>query len=445
MQTKNMHLTFFATIALISISYDTALSAERLTLQQSIDLALMQSVLIQSAQEGVKGAEAQKLEAFTGFLPKFSTYYSYTRLNTDPTLNQYLPGTGPVTLVTGTKDNYAWAVEVKQPIFAGGGILANYEAGRLGHEIASLDETAVVQDMVQEVRVAYFNILKAQRGLDVARQSVEQLESHRNMAQDFFDVGLIPKNDLLRAEVELANSRQNLVRAENAVEIAKAKFNTVLRREIDTPTEVEDILTLRPYTKAFDECQKLAIENRPEVKSYIRRVEQSQKLVQLAKSEYLPSVNVVGHFERYGDNANVNGSFYRNQDNTYVMGMATWNFWEWGKTKNRVDASRSRQNQTAYALDNIKDQVALEVKNAWLALHEAEKEVAVTKKSIEQADENFRVSTERYKEHVGTSTDVIDAQTLLTKAKTDYFNALSNYNISIARLERAMGVREVLP
>jgi outer membrane protein TolC len=446
MRTKNMHVIFSVSILLFCTTHEAALSAEKLTLQQSIDLALRQSVLIQSAQEGVKGAEAQKKEAFTGFLPKFSTYYSYSRLNVDPTLTATLPGaSGPVTLVTGTKDNYSWAVEVKQPIFAGGGILANYEAGRLGHEIASLDETTVVQDIVQEVRVAYFNVLKAERGLDVARQSVEQLDAHRSMAQDFFDVGVIPKNDLLRAEVELANSRQNLVRAENAVETAKAKFNTVVRREIDTPTEVEDILALRPYTKTFDECQKVAMEKRSEVKSYTRKVEQSQKLVKLAKSEYLPSINVVGHFERYGDNANVNGSPYKNQDNTYVMGMATWNFWEWGRTKNRVDASRSRENQTAYALDNIKDQVTLEVKNAWLALHEAEKQVAVTKKSIEQADENFRVSTERYREHVGTSTDVIDAQTLLTKAKTDYFNALSDYNISIARLERAIGVREVLP
>jgi len=445
MQTKNMYLIFSATTALISVTYGMALSAERLTLQQSIDLALRQSVFVQSAQEGVKGAEAQKKEAFTGFLPKFSTYYSYSRLNVDPTLTENFPTVGPVTLVTGTKDNYSWVVEVKQPVFAGGGIMANYEASVLGREIASLDKTAVVQDTVQEVRVAYFNVLKAERGLEVAMQSVQQLESHRSMAQDFFDVGVIPKNDLLRAEVELANGRQNLVRAENAVETAKAKFNTVLRREIDTPTEVEDILALKPYTKTFDECQRLAMENRPELKSYVRKVEQSQKLVNLAKSEYFPSINVVGHYERYGDNASVNGSPYRNQDNTYIMGMATWNFWEWGRTKNRVDASRSRENQTAYALDNTKDQILLEVKNAWLALHEAEKQVAVTKKSIEQADENFRVSTERYKEHVGTSTDVIDAQTLLTKAKTDYFNALSDYNISIARLERAMGVREVLP
>ncbi len=445
MQTKNKHLIISVTIAFIGMACDTAQGLEKLTLQQSIDLAMKQSVLVQSAQEGVKGAEAQKKEAFTGFLPKFSTYYSYQRLDADPTLTASLLPTGPVTVVTGTKDNYSWAVEVKQPIFAGGAILANYEAGKIGHEIAALDETSVVHDLVQDVRVAYFNVLKAERILDVAKQSVEQLESHRRMAQDFFDVGVIPKNDLLRAEVELANGQQSLVRAENSVEMAKAKFNTVLRREINTPTEVEDILALTSYNKTFDECQRLALENRPEVKSYARKVEQSQKFVKLAKSEYLPTVNLVGHFERYGDNANVNGSPYRNQDNSYIMGVASWNFWEWGRTKNRVDASRSRENQVAYALDNVRDQVSLEVKNAWLALHEAEKQVAVTKKSIEQADENFRVSTERYKEHVGTSTDVIDAQTLLTRAKTDYFNALSDYNISIARLERAMGVREVLP
>jgi outer membrane protein len=127
------------------------------------------------------------------------------------------------------------------------------------------------------------------------------------------------------------------------------------------------------------------------------------------------------------------------------MGVASWNFWEWGRTKNRVDASRSRENQTAYALQNIKDQVTLEVKNSWLTLHEAEKQVAVTQKAIEQAEENYRISRERYHEQVGTSTDVLDAQTLLTRAKSDYFNALSDYNISMARLERAMGAREVSP
>ena len=446
MYTKKSILVFSATILFFCTFTGHALSADKLTLQQSIDLALSQSVLIQSAKEGVKGAEAQKQEAFTGFLPKFSTSYGYQRYNVDQgeNLSVNIPGF-PSFLPTTTRDNYSWVVEAKQPIFAGGGILANYQASKIGREIASMDEASVLQDIIQDVRVAYFNVLKAEKNLTVAKQSVEQLEAHRNMSQDFFDAGVIPKNDLLRSEVELANGRQNLVRAENGVEMAKARFNTVLRREINTPTEVEDILTLRDYTKSLEECRNLAMENRTEIKSYTQKIEQSRKLVDVAKSEYFPSVNVVGHYERYGDDPSVNGSPLRNPDLSYVMGVASWNFWEWGRTKNRVDASRARENQATYALENLKDQVSLDVKNTWLTLQESRKQVAVTQKAIEQAEENFRITTERYREQVGTATDVVDAQTLLTRARSDYFNALSDYNISIARLERAMGVREALP
>jgi outer membrane protein len=448
MQIKNVFLIFSAAL-LFSFSFlEGAYAAEKLTLQQSIDLALKQSVLIQSAREGVRGAEAQKQEAFTGFLPKFSTSYSYTRLNEQPTSTvtlPSLPSTRPFTMPVGTQDNYTWAIEVKQPLFAGGGIVSNYQANRLGADIAAMDETTVVQDIVQDVKVAYFSVLKAERLLGVAVQSVEQLEAHRKMAQDFFDAGLIPRNDLLRAEVELANGRQNLVKAENSVEMAKSKFNTVLRRDINTPTELEDILTLNPFTKSLHECQKRALENRSEIKSYTLKVEQSQKMVNLTKSEYFPTINAIGHYERFGDTPGVSGTLYKDQENWYLMGVASWNFWEWGRTKNRVDASRSRENQVAYALDNVKDQIRLEVKNAWLTLHEAEKQLAVTQKAIEQAEENYRISRERYREQVGTSTDVLDAQTLLARAKSDYFNALSDYNISMARLERAMGAREVSP
>lgn len=205
MRTKNFFLMFSATLLFSFALIESAFAAEKLTLQQSIDLALKQSVLIQSAREGVRGAEAQKQEAFTGFLPKFSTSYSYTRLNEQPISTVTIPSIPPFTMPTGTQNNYTWAIEVKQPLFAGGGIVANYQANRLGAEIAAMDETTVVRDIVQDVKVAYFNVLKAERLLDVAVQSVEQLEAHRKMAQDFFDVGVIPRNDLLRAEVELAN------------------------------------------------------------------------------------------------------------------------------------------------------------------------------------------------------------------------------------------------
>jgi outer membrane protein TolC len=407
-----------------------------LTLEESIETALQQSLLIRAAQEGVLGAEAQKKEALTGFLPKLNTSYSYTWLNQAPTLQ--IPPTPPIRM--GTQDNYAWAVEAKQPLFAGGGILANYEASRIGHDISRMDEAAAIQDIVQEVKVSYFNILKAERLLGVARQSLEQLQAHRHVAQNFFDVGLIPRNDLLQSEVQVANGEQSLIRAENGVALAKAKFNTILRRNINDSVQVEDILAYRPCDLNVEDCIKTAVENRPEIKSQALKVDQAKSLVNLAKSDFYPTVSAVGHYERVGDSPSVSGTPYKDAESWYVMGVASWTFWEWGKTKYRVDASRSRENQAMNLLNNTRDQVALEVKSAYLVMRESEKQVMVAQKAIEQAQENFRINEERYREQVATSTDVLDAQTLLTRAKSDHANALSEYNISHVRLERAMGI-----
>jgi len=434
--------TFFILVILTIPGAWAAETVKPLTLAESIDMALKQSVLIHAAKEGVRGAEAQQKEAFTGFLPKFSTSYGYTRLNEDPYF--VFPGAPPLipagNMKTGTKDNYNWNVEARQPLFAGGGILANYEASRLAAEIARMEEAATVQDLVQDVKVSYFNTLKAERILTVAKQSVEQLKAHRDTALGFFDVGIIPRNDLLYAEVELANGRQFLLRVENGLEMAKAKFNTILRRAIDSSVEIEDILNEQTLVTPLDACIAAALENRPEIRSYLLRVEQARSNIKLSKSEYYPNVSLVGNYARYGDTPDVSGSPYKAQENWYILALANWNFWEWGKTKHRVDAGISRENRAADILTNIRDQITLEVKNAFLLIHEAEKQLQVTRKAIEQAEENFRINTERYREQVGTSTDVIDAQTLLTKARADHFNALGDLNINEARLERAMGV-----
>src|SRR4030066_621857 len=152
---------------------------EPLTLEASIEMALQNSIVINIAREGSKGATAQKREAVTGFLPKFSTSYSYRRLNEEPQFQLPFP---PGEMTTGTKNNYNWAIEARQPIFAGGSILANYQANQIGEDAAFLEEKAKNQDVVQEVKIAYFDILRAQRILETARQSVEMLEGQRDTA-----------------------------------------------------------------------------------------------------------------------------------------------------------------------------------------------------------------------------------------------------------------------
>jgi outer membrane protein TolC len=424
-----------------------------MTLSESIGLALKQNLSIQSAKEKTKGADAQKKEALTGFLPKLSTSYSYSRLNetatyTTPGSSLSLPapfGTvniAPSSIVAGTKDNFNWSVDAKQPIFAGGAISANYKINKIGAEISALEEQISVREVVLSVKTAYFNILKANEYLKLAQQSIDQLTSHRNAAQNFYDCGLIPRNDLLRADVEIASGRQRLIRSENSVQMAHAQFNTLLHLPINNPVDIEDILAYQSFDEALDACLKFAQENRPEVMAYTRKLEQARQMVAMTRSEYFPTVSLAGNYTRFGDTASLTGSAYRDQESWYVMAVANWSFWEWGKTKNKVDAVISQGNQMAYRLAALKDQIDLEVKNAYLGLRETEKQILTADKSIEQAEENFRIVNERYKEQMVTTMDIIDAQTLLLRAKSDYTNALGDYNIGKARLDKAMGIPE---
>ncbi|HQB29417.1 MAG TPA: TolC family protein [Syntrophales bacterium] len=432
-QRRIVRMLFFFLVLVTPVSAEEPVL--KLTLKESIELARRQSVVIHSATEGIAAAESGRKAARADFLPVFNTSYDYTRLNKEPEMeilgHKY---------VTGTRDNYTWSMSVTQPVFAGGKILRNYEISDLAAQIARTDEDTTVQNIDQEVKEAYFDILKAERMLAVALQSVEQLKNHRDTAQSFYDVGIIPKNDLLYAEVQLASGQRNLVKAENGVAVAKARFNTVLRRPVTASVEVEDILTYRPMGGSLEECLQTALERRPEIRSTNLGIRQAEKGVALARGDYYPSVSLVGNYARAGDTPSVSGSLYEEKDSWYVAAVASWNFWEWGRTRYNVDVRKSRLVQAQDGMVNLTDLISLDVKNAYLYVREAEKQIFVAEKAIEQAEENFRINRERYKEQVATSTDVIDAETLLTQTKSDYSNALSDYSIAIARLERSMGI-----
>jgi outer membrane protein TolC len=410
-----------------------------LTLDESVAIALRQSVVIQSAREGVAASEARTKEAATGFLPKLSTSYNYTHNEPAPYVKQ--PAPSPITSLTiGTRENYTWSLDAKQPLFTGGRLTANYDINRLGLDASKQEELGTVQDIVLEVQRSYFGILKARRLVGVAAQSVEQLSAQRDLAKNFHEVGLVPRNDYLQAAVRLADGRQSLVRAENRLEEIKARFNTVLRRSIDTPVDVVDVIDYKPFAMTSEQCRERALENRPELRVYTLRAEQAGKKVKAVESEFYPSVNLVGSYQRYGDSGDLNGSSYKDPENWFVAAVATWDLWEWGRTKYARDATVSQEKQALNALTSARDQVALEVKSAWLAVKEAEKLIAVTEAAIEQAEENYRINQERYREQVSRMTDVLDALTLLTSARASWSNALCDYQIALASLERAMGV-----
>jgi outer membrane protein len=292
------------------------------------------------------------------------------------------------------------------------------------------------RDLVLQVRVGYFTILRAERFLEVARQQVEQFEAQLDLTQAFFRGGLVVENDVLQAEVNLANARQSQVKAENDVAKAKESFNILLRREITTPLEVVDILAYEAFPLSYEQCLEEAFRQSPEIKAAQLNIEQAKENVKIAKSGFFPTISLLGSYGRFSDELSQNGI---KNEGWLVQASATFTLWNWGNTAFKVGEDKVKVTQAEDSKTQLIDLVTLEVRDSYLNLQVAEKNIRVAEKATEQAEENLGMFEGRYKFQVATQTDVIIAVTLLAQARTNYYGALSDFNVAKAQLERAMG------
>jgi outer membrane protein len=406
-------------------------SQKPLTLEESIRIALDRNLKLHSSAEGVAGSEFRRRAAMTDFFAKWTGQYGYTWYNNPVTV-----GYSAITLNT-DREVFNLGTTISQPLFAGGSILSNYRNEKLGVDISKTDVETVKRDIVLQVREGYFNILRAEKFLDVARQTVKQFSAQLEVTRAFFEVGIVPKNDVLQGEVRLANAKQGLVRAENDVVLSKSYFNSLLRNEIEAPLQVIDILGYSPFSLRFEDSLKEALEKRPEIKTLNLKIEQAKEGVKIAKSGFFPTINLFGNYSRLSDEPLLVGG-YRGERWT-IQGIATITLGDWGKTAYKVGESKVKVTQAEDSKVQLIEGIILEVKNDYQIMLVAEKNISVSEKAIEQAEENLRMNEERYKHQVATATDVLDAVTLLAQARVNYYGALSDFNIAKSRLERAMG------
>jgi len=417
-------------IFLFSINILAAEEIKLLGLQESIDMALKNNLALLSAKEEIRGAELKKKAAFSDFFPKLNVQYGYTKLNEAPAV--FVPKIGYIPL--GWEETYQLSLGLEQPIFTGFSLKLLYELADLGLDISKIRYEFFRQEIIYRVKEGYFQILKAKKLREVTEQALKQIEAHWQVAQQFYGAGMIPKNDLLQTEVQLAQYRQNLIKAENAVALAEANFYTILRWPTTAKIQLQEALSYTPFPHPLLESQNIALANRPEIKELATIWQQARKNVDLARSAYYPKIVLSGNYLKAEDKP------FPNAESWQVLALAKWTFWEWGKTNWQVDEAKVRVKQAENTLEELKDKIRLEVKQAYLSMQEAEKNIPVAQKAIEQAEENLRINQALYQEQMATSTQVLDAQTLLVQAMTNYTNALADYNIAQARLVRAMGI-----
>ena len=413
-----------------------------LTLEESIKIALERSWAIHSALEGVAGSEYKQKEAITNFLPLWTGQYTLGRYNT-PVIVGPVPLAIPIAIpgisALTSKDVYSLGTTVNQPLFTGGLNLANYRSAKLGVNLSRAGVETTKRDLILQVKIGYFTILRAEKFLEVAAQQVKQFESQLEVTQAFFDFEKVSRNDVLQAKVSLANARQSMAKAVNDVETAKASFNILLRREVTTPFEILDLLTYQAFPLSYEESLEEALRLRSEIKAAQINIDQAKENVKIARSGFFPTVSLMGNYNRSSDWWTLEKGIQI--DRWSVQAFATLTLWNWGNTAFKVGENKVKVNQAEDSKNQLLDSIILEVRDDYLNMLLAEKNIRVAETAIAQAEENLRMFEEKYKYQMASQTDVIIAVTFLTQAKTNYYGALTDYNVAKAQLERAMGRR----
>ncbi len=408
-----------------------------LTLREVVELALQANLALKRSAEEILAAEAQRRVSLSRFLPSLGMSYNAVHRNRERVSVSPLTGREVVSL---PEDQYTFTTSLTQPLFTGFGLIQEYRLAELGFDRAEVALKLARQDVILDAQSAFFQVLKTQQLLEVARQTVASIAAQRDVAENFHRVGLTPLNDLLQSEVQLANAKQQLTSAQNDLDIARARFNTLLRRPVGAAVRLVEETEFAQLDWRLEQCLEEAAKGRLELEIAGLDIAIAERQVRLTEKDFYPAINLTGAYVRTGDRWDVDGGEgISDAAGWNVQATATWEFWQWGRTAYGRREKLARLSQSKLRKTEIEDAIRLEVQQAYLKAREAEQNIATVERAVAQAKENLRITEEQYREQVATQTDVLVARTLLTQTETNYTNALYDFKIAKAILFRAMG------
>lgn len=335
----------------------------------------------------------------------------------------------------GIGNNHANGLTASLPIFTGGRLQGQVEQARANYKYNLIGVQRTYNEMRSTVTNAYFNMLQKDNLRKLSDESVTRLADHLKNVQAQYDVGVVAKVDLLRSQVELADAQQSLIQAENSYQVAEANMNKIIGLPMGTTLQLDDLLVYNAYDKTMEDCLVYAALHRPELEQAEQNVKAYKGALKIAKSGHMPQVSASAT-QQWSDK-----NWPGDENGNWGVGVnVSMNIFDSGVTLSKIHGAEADLKKAEETYRDTVDVVNLDVRTNYLSLREAEKRIKTTELAVEQADEDYRIAQLRYMNGVGTNTDVLDAQVALTQAKTNYTQALYDYNTSKTNLETSIGV-----
>jgi len=405
---------------------DIIKKGESLNLDRCIEIALKRQPVIIAAMSTANANQSKIGEAKANYYPQIDWISSASRTSVG-TRSSYGFETRSVIF-----NSYSSGVTLNQNIFDFGKTASQVKIQRLNYDSSLSDLENLSEQIILNVKQTYYGVLQAKRNRDVSLEAVTQFQQHLEQAKGFYEVGSKPKFDVTKAEVDLSNAKLNLIKAENAVRIAVANLNNTMGVPDAPEYEVEDNLSFKKYEITFADAVSKAYQNRPDLKSIIVKRQAAESSVGLAKKGYYPVLTGTAGYDYAGNT-------FPLQKGWNIEATFSFPVFSGFLTKYQVEEAKANLNALSANEESLRQTVFLEIQQAYLNLKDAEERIPTAELTVKQAEENFEIANGRYAAGVGNPIEVTDAEVALNNAKTSYIQALYDYMVAWASLEKAMG------
>jgi outer membrane protein len=411
----------------LCLATPSSLLAEEYSLDDLCRIALARSEKLKVAEENLTIAETGNDKAFSYLLPRLTATGGYTQYS-----EKKLTATGGVLQ---PESAFGWGVRVDETVSLSGRELTALGISRQNVTKSRYDLTAIREDyLLRYVAAAYYNVLMARKGLEIADSNLVRLMKYREAAEKRLRVGEVTKTALLRAEGELSGAKSDRLQALNGLELAMAVLasnvgikDAFMLREVPVPAS---------DTPAITVFQERAFAVRADLKSMDVQKQIAADQIKIAEGAFWPSISVFGVYA--GADLNPATSSL-NRESIYGGVALNFPFFDGGLRKADVSEAKARERQAALLYDDMKKGIEIEVQTVYLDL--------VTQKGILQflndqlafARDNYHAVARQFDFGLANSLDVLDSNTLLVSAERKAASALYNYELALLRMKKATG------
>ncbi|MBI4735109.1 MAG: TolC family protein [candidate division NC10 bacterium] len=321
------------------------------------------------------------------------------------------------------------------PLFVGGRTVLGYQQAEIGREVAERGRARVEHEVIFGVTRAYYGVLLAQEAKATVDAAVRTAEANLASAESRYEAGMVVASDALAARVRLARLKEEAIAAANQLRLAHAGLNDAMGVALDQPYRIAGRLDLPPLRhERLEGLEALAHEKRPEYRQAALEEQRLEKEVLRAKGAFLPTMHLMGNYEINNHRISADG-----QDSWSVGVVLNWNLFSGGADRARIVEAQASQRRASALRERLASAIALEVRDAFLALQTARERVTVAKDAVAHAEESLRIVQDRYDAGLTTIVELLDTETALTAARTNLTRTLYEATVGQARLELSLG------